>query len=460
MSAGTLLPLNERHVKSPMHPAPVTGLAASDRPDRRLHSAPRMMMAGRRLFAGAGLGFALAFTGSAAAQPGTAPGRLPSLPDTDGVSDGDAAQAPSETRATPPPSDAAGPSAAVPLAAMSPRQLYEHVRRGVVVIERGGMPAALGTVLAGDGRVLTALSGLAGAAAGTTVDVRYADGTAVHAKVAYTDPSVDLALLAPVTPDAGHRTEATRAEGLTASESDPATTLIRAMLPGRVGHIGPANVGVKGPAEAHARDGAPLLRMLDVDVQGIPVVGAPLLDPAGNVVAVLVRACKGLAHIETPAPLPGAWPGSTPAPRAQAPSDAACQPVLVGASIATVRSFLSKMMTSAAATSEAGATGPTVAGAAGGAGATGPWLGIRGEPEDAGGMHGVRVVDVAPSSPAEKAGLKPGVDVIVAVDGRPIDRPDALGESISKHATGDSVKLLVFGGGKFREVTTVLRAAR
>jgi S1-C subfamily serine protease len=128
----------------------------------------------------------------------------------------------------------------------------------------------------------------------------------------------------------------------------------------------------------------------------------------------------------------------------------------VGASIATVRSFLTKMMTNGAGATPAVA--PAGAGAASGAG-TGPWLGIRGEPQDAGGMHGVRVVDVAPSSPAEKAGLKPGADVIVAVDGRPIDKPDALGESISKHAAGDSVKLLVFGGGKFREVTTVLRAA-
>jgi serine protease Do len=451
MSAGTLLPLNERHVKSVMRGTATTSPARGERRDRRLHQPPRMMMAGRRLFAGAGLGFALAFTLPAAAQPGASSARLPALPDSDVVSDSDAAQASAETRGTSARSDAPAPAAAPGLApvALNPRQLYEHVRRGVVVIERAGMPAALGTVLAGDGRVLTALSGLAGA---TSADVRYADGTAVHGKVAYSDPSVDLALIAP---EGGHRSaDMTRTEGLTASESDPATTLIRAMLPGRVGHLGPANVGVKGPAEAHARDGAPLLRMLDVDVQGIPVVGAPLLDPAGNVVAVLVRACKGLAHVETPEALPGAWPGATPAARAQSPVEPACQPVLVGASIATVRSFLTKLTTNGAAAAAPPAGTPAGAGAA-----TGPWLGIRGEPQDAGGMHGVRVVDVAPSSPAEKAGLKPGADVIVAVDGRPIDKPDALGESISKHAAGDSVKLLVFGGGKFREVTTVLRAA-
>jgi S1-C subfamily serine protease len=444
MSAGTLLSLNERHVKRRMGPSALGNPMAPHRqhpsaPDRRLHRPRPMLMAGRRFSVATGFGLALVFASlPAAAQPSSAPSRMPSLPSSDVVSDDDAPAPPAKARNSPDPS--ADPPAPPPL---TPRQLYEHVRRGVVVIERGGMPSALGTVLGGDGRVLTALSGLAGA---TSADVRYADGTDVHAKVTYSDPSLDLALLAP---ESGHHTE-----GLSASEADAATTLIRAMLPGRVGHLGPATVGIKGRADAHAHGGGPLLRMLDVDVQGIPVVGAPLLDPAGSVVAVLVRACKGQAHAEVAEPLPGSWPSSPAVTRpasggdssssARAPSagDAVCQPVVVGAPIATVRSFLAQSAVQAAAAVPAASSAP--------------WLGIRGEPQDAGGMHGVRVVDVAPSSPAEKAGLKPGVDVIVAVDGRPIDKPEALGESISKHAIGDFVKLLVFGGGKFREVSSVL----
>src|SRR5208282_2117130 len=64
----------------------------------------------------------------------------------------------------------------------SAQQLYEHVRRGVVAIERNGVPIAIGTVLGGDGRILTALSGLGGS---DGADVRYADGTIVHTKVGH-----------------------------------------------------------------------------------------------------------------------------------------------------------------------------------------------------------------------------------------------------------------------------------
>jgi serine protease Do len=74
-------------------------------------------------------------------------------------------------------------------------------------------------------------------------------------------------------------------------------------------------------------------------------------------------------------------------------------------------------------------------------------------------VTGVRVVAVAPSSPAEKAALKPSTDVIVAVDGHPIDTPEKLAELIGKHLPGDTVKLLVFAGEQFREVSVALKAA-
>jgi S1-C subfamily serine protease len=88
-----------------------------------------------------------------------------------------------------------------------------------------------------------------------------------------------------------------------------------------------------------------------------------------------------------------------------------------------------------------------------------PWIGIRGEHAQAGAVRGVRVVAVAPSSPAQKAGLKADTDVIVAADGHPIDTPEALAEAIGKHGAGETVKLLVFGDDKFREVVVGLRAA-
>jgi serine protease Do len=331
---------------------------------------------------------------------------LPPLPGNSAPSM-DAASAPAAAEAKGSQGDSA-PAEGVDL-----RKLYEHLRRGIVGVERNGVPTAIGTILGGDGRVLTSLSALGGADA---VDLRYADGTAVHAKVGERDTGLDLALLVPKS--------AKWTEGLSASEMDPTGTMLRAMLPAAgKGGLGPAWAGVKGLAEAHGRDGQALLDLLDVDLKGAPIAGAPLLDSSGNVVAVLVRACKGAATegVEGDA------------------AKKTCVPVVLGAPVTALRSFLSH------------APAPSAA--------PGPWLGIRGETETSGGVHGVRVTAVAPSSPAEKAGLKPQTDVIVAVDGKPIETPEGLAEVIGKHSPGDSVKILVFGQGKFRESSVALRTA-
>jgi S1-C subfamily serine protease len=41
-----------------------------------------------------------------------------------------------------------------------------------------------------------------------------------------------------------------------------------------------------------------------------------------------------------------------------------------------------------------------------------------------------------------------------------VDSPEKLSDAIAKHAPGETVKLLVFGDGRFREVPVVLRAAQ
>jgi len=303
---------------------------------------------------------------------------------------------------------------------------------GVVALEHNGVPMAIGTVLSGDGRVLTALSGLGGQ---DGADVRYADGTLVHAKVGRSDRASDLALLVPAS--------LKWTEGLSASDADPAGQDLRAMLPALPGkpanlktHLGPVVAAVKGQVDAHARDGAALAKMLEVDLKGAPVAGAPLLDATGSVVGVLVRACKGAAP-EAPAAqdTSGTW---YPTPNAAPAAAPACKPVVLGAPVSAIRSFLSHADT---------------------ASAPAPWLGIRGESLVSGNVRGVKVVAVAPSSPAEKASLKTGTDVIVAVDGHPIDTPEKLADLIAKHAAGDTVKLLVFEADQFREVSVALRPA-
>lgn len=109
---------------------------------------------------------------------------------------------------------ASAPAVAQPAPpAASTAQFYERVRRGVVSIERGGVPIAVGIVITGDNRILTALSALGDA---TGLDVRYADGATSRVRVVRRDPSLDVALLSPL--------PAPRVEGLRAGTPTPLAT--------------------------------------------------------------------------------------------------------------------------------------------------------------------------------------------------------------------------------------------
>lgn len=293
----------------------------------------------------------------------------------------------------------------------------EKLRRGVVQIEQGGRPMAVGTVLANDGRVLTSLSAL-----GTTEnpEIRFADNTVVKAKVGHKDKGWDLALLVPQSgkwPD-----------GLRATDTDPAGLELRAFLP-KGGKLAPSSVQFKGRTEARTRDGSPARDLLDVDLKGTPAVpGAPILDPDGRVVGMLVRLCKDAPSKTEKAESDGLAPP--------------CAPLTIGAPVTVLRGFLMKTPQSAAPPA--------------------PWLGLGGAPTEPGTVKGIRVMGVAPGSPAEKAGLKAGgeqTDTIVAVDGQPLETPEQLAELIGKRAIGQTVKLLVYGERKYREVNVTLRAA-
>src|ERR1700722_3811990 len=151
-----------------------------------------------------------------------------------------------------------------PLASATPQALDDRVRRGIVLVEQHGDPIAVGTILGRDGRVLTALSGLAGAAA---VDLRYADGSKVVARVGRSDKASDLALLVPQSPP--------WTEGLDASDVDPDGTELHAMLPSRGGQLGATAAEVRGDVAAHGEKAQPTVRMLDVSVKAPTLAGAP-----------------------------------------------------------------------------------------------------------------------------------------------------------------------------------------
>jgi len=82
--------------------------------------------------------------------------------------------------------------------------------------------------------------------------------------------------------------------------------------------------------------------------------------------------------------------------------------------------------------------------------------------------EGALIIKVAPESPAAVAGLQ-GTrrdqsgnlqlgDVIVAVDGKPIKNAKDLFSAISKHKTGDKVKLTIMRKGEEQHVELTLRA--
>jgi S1-C subfamily serine protease len=92
------------------------------------------------------------------------------------------------------------------------------------------------------------------------------------------------------------------------------------------------------------------------------------------------------------------------------------------------------------------------------------WLGVEAAADEVQGLHGVRIVSVAPTSPAAFAGVRPGpnaleADLVIAVDGTPVASPAALNEAVRARTTGDSVELLLYGMGRFRHVTIKPRPA-
>ncbi|WP_437936728.1 S1C family serine protease [Sorangium sp. So ce341] len=285
----------------------------------------------------------------------------------------------------------------------------ERAARGVAIVERGGQVLGLGAVLAGDGRILTALSPLG---AGNDLTARLADGTTVRVKLGHHDRVWDLALLVPQT---GRWTE-----GLTASSRDPVRqdAQIRAFSAAR-GKVAAVPIVLRSHRTLLGGDDRQLDDAIELGSRVSPLdLGAPLIDEDGRVVAILGRGC---------------------APNEGKP----CTPVAFGAPISAIRGFLR-------------AVPPTAVQPAG-------WLGIQGVSEAAPVAKGVRITEVHPGSPADEARLKGGEraasDMILAVDGVPVTSPEALADAIRTHAVGEKVPLTLLSGGKYRQVTVVLRAA-
>ena len=95
-----------------------------------------------------------------------------------------------------------------------------------------------------------------------------------------------------------------------------------------------------------------------------------------------------------------------------------------------------------------------------------PWLGaafapVNAQTAEALGMDfptGALVENIAPGSPAEKAALKPG-DVLLAMNGRAIENPDALGYRLATESAGARVDFQVLRRGRMESVVVTLERA-
>jgi S1-C subfamily serine protease len=86
---------------------------------------------------------------------------------------------------------------------------------------------------------------------------------------------------------------------------------------------------------------------------------------------------------------------------------------------------------------------------------------------------GFLVYEVAPGSAAESAGIRGalrsviigmneigiGGDLIMSIDGRTVDAPDAISRAVSRKKPGDAIELVVFRDGRRRTLTVKLTAA-
>jgi serine protease Do len=288
----------------------------------------------------------------------------------------------------------------------APKNPVEAALYGVVRLERAGRPIGIGTLLSGDGRILTALSPLTH---GNQIDARYPEGQVVHVKLSYSDRAWDLALLTPEG-DARHG-------GLKASHDQAPGAGSKLHAVGYVNaKLGASDLTIKAKSTLRGGDSAELADALELSFAPKPIdIGAPLVDDKGEVVAVVARACA-------------------------ASDKTGCTLLPYGAPVSAIRGFLRGVPMR-----------------------RGPWLGLEVVAFDAGIARGVRVAALAPDGPATSAGLRAGppgmADVVLAVDGTPVSTAEAFSDAVEVHSPGAPVLLLLLSEGRYREVGLVVREA-
>lgn len=275
--------------------------------------------------------------------------------------------------------------------------------RAVVTLEDRQVPRALGVVLAGTGRILTALDPVQ-----TAVDLRvvYPDGRRDRVRVTAMDVAWGVALLEG---EAG-----TWPEGVDLATRDARTRDAVSWFPAATA---PPSAGTFARRRSFVGNNATLLRdAWELDpVPADTAVGCALLHPVeGTVLGVVVpRGAQEITGAET----------------------------AFGAPLPVLRALLQRAGDS-----------------------TRPWAGITfaevlgGQGDVASPGGGLRVRAVDPSGPGARAGLRggPSGDLVVAVDGRPVQSIAGFGEVIAPLRAGDTITLQVLRRGAVTDVPLTL----
>jgi serine protease Do len=286
-----------------------------------------------------------------------------------------------------------------------PAMARQRLQRATVSLREGSSERARGVVLAGDGRIVTALAAVAGV---RDLRVVYPDGRMVRARVSAIDTAWGLAVL--------DGTGARWTEGLELAERD--------------GRSGDAATWVPA-AGARPVAGTLARRRSFVGTDGALLRDAWEISP----VAPRSAAGSGVVHVRTATLL-----GVLVAPAGDVATTGA--EGLFAVPIAVIRAALRRAAENAR-----------------------PWLGIvtrevriGEDPMLAAG--GLRVIEVQAGSPAQRAGITAGErgDVVVSVDGRHVSRLDDLGAAMEGRRPGDTVVLQVMRRNATVDVPVTLDA--
>jgi putative serine protease PepD len=287
-----------------------------------------------------------------------------------------------------------------PLPSTAVGRVYESAGPGVVSVQAG--PASgTGFVVRSDGMIVTNAHVVAGA---ETAQVRFNDtGHMVEADVLGTDPSSDLAVLrvdpgsiAPLRPLRLANSDDVRVGDSVVAIGHP-FGLDRTATAGIVSGVG---------REIRAPDGFQIEEAIQTDAPINPGnSGGPLLDMRGRVVGV----------------------------NAQIATAGNRGNVGIGFAVPanTVREVVPRL-----------SRGERI---------VRPYLGVTTAPAP----QGAAIQALLPGGPAEREGLRAG-DVVVRIDGQPVDEPEDVSDAVAAHRPGDRIEVEVMRDGERRTITVEL----